>query len=195
MGCFRDILTRSAFGLLLLTICFFVSIEAFSPSPSLALDQAPAVLAGPPMARDLANPVPTGASNDQDADQDKPKAYITYKTPYEFYLTAITVVLGVLMAVLLSVLDLRPAVHTEILMAFLLVMIVFSSLFLIVAGYSEKQTAPVFGLLGTILGYMFGRSVDSDRATTRALAGTPAENKTTTALTGRKSTRRRPSGS
>ncbi|HTP37580.1 MAG TPA: hypothetical protein VMI76_04350 [Methyloceanibacter sp.] len=146
------------------------------------------------MAPDLANPVPTGASNDQDADQDKPKAYITYKTPYEFYLTAITVVLGVLMAVLLSVLGLRPAVHTEILRA--LVMIVFSALFLIVAGYSEKQTAPVFGLLGTILGYMFGRSVDSDRAPPPAPSPEPpAENKTTTALTGRKSTRRRPSGS
>jgi hypothetical protein len=42
--------------------------------------------------------------------------------------------------------------------AFLILVVVFASLFLIVAGYTDTQTAPVFSLLGTIVGYIFGRS-------------------------------------
>lgn len=37
-------------------------------------------------------------------------------------------------------------------------MIIVAAVFLIVAGYSEKQIAPVIGLLGTIAGYLLGRS-------------------------------------
>ena len=36
--------------------------------------------------------------------------------------------------------------------------IIFASIFLIVAGYSDKQIAPVMGLLGTIAGYLLGKS-------------------------------------
>ena len=39
---------------------------------------------------------------------------------------------------------------------FIILTVIFSSLFLIVAGYTERQTAPVFALLGTIIGYLFG---------------------------------------
>jgi hypothetical protein len=38
------------------------------------------------------------------------------------------------------------------------VLIVFAALFLVVAGYSDSQIAPAFGLLGTIAGYLFGKS-------------------------------------
>lgn len=37
-------------------------------------------------------------------------------------------------------------------------LIVIAAVFLIVAGYSEKQIAPVIGLLGTIAGYLLGKS-------------------------------------
>jgi len=37
-------------------------------------------------------------------------------------------------------------------------LIIFGALFLIVAGYSDQQVAPVFGLLGAIAGYLFGRT-------------------------------------
>lgn len=37
------------------------------------------------------------------------------------------------------------------------ILIVVSSLFLVVAGYSDKQIAPVLGLLGTIVGYLLGK--------------------------------------
>jgi hypothetical protein len=40
---------------------------------------------------------------------------------------------------------------------FATILIVVAAVFLIVAGYSEKQIAPVIGLLGTIAGYVLGR--------------------------------------
>jgi hypothetical protein len=36
--------------------------------------------------------------------------------------------------------------------------IVTAGLFLIAAGYSDQQIAPMFGLLGTIIGYLLGKS-------------------------------------
>lgn len=39
------------------------------------------------------------------------------------------------------------------------IVVVFSALFLVVAGYSDSQVAPAFGLLGTVAGYLFGKSV------------------------------------
>jgi membrane-associated HD superfamily phosphohydrolase len=37
---------------------------------------------------------------------------------------------------------------------FIIVLVVISSLFLVVVGYSDSQIAPVMGLLGTIVGYV-----------------------------------------
>lgn len=46
----------------------------------------------------------------------------------------------------------------QILKVFGSVLIVVSAVFLIIAGYSEKQIAPVIGLLGTVAGYILGKS-------------------------------------
>lgn len=46
----------------------------------------------------------------------------------------------------------------QILKVFGSVLIVVAAVFLIVAGYSEKQISPVIGLLGTVAGYILGRS-------------------------------------
>lgn len=53
--------------------------------------------------------------------------------------------------------------------ALTLPIVVFSGLFLITAGYDEHQVAPMFGLLGTLVGYVLGRRVPdaSERAETR----------------------------
>lgn len=45
------------------------------------------------------------------------------------------------------------------------IMIVFLAVFLVVAGYSDTQIAPVMGLLGTIAGYLLGRHVESGSGT------------------------------
>ncbi|WP_157267552.1 hypothetical protein [Azohydromonas aeria] len=37
-------------------------------------------------------------------------------------------------------------------------LIIVAALFLVVAGYDDKQIAPVMGLLGTIVGYLLGKS-------------------------------------
>jgi hypothetical protein len=39
----------------------------------------------------------------------------------------------------------------------LITIVLFGVLFLFVSGYSDKQIAPVFGLFGTICGYLFGK--------------------------------------
>jgi hypothetical protein len=47
------------------------------------------------------------------------------------------------------------------------ILIIVCTLFLVVAGYSDKQIAPVIGLFGTIAGYILGRSTRDDRDTNR----------------------------
>jgi len=50
----------------------------------------------------------------------------------------------------------------QILKVFGSVLIVVAAVFLVVAGYSEKQIAPVIGLLGTVAGYILGKSSEKD---------------------------------
>ena len=45
-----------------------------------------------------------------------------------------------------------------ILRVFGTILIIFSALFLVVAGYSQEQMGPIMGLLGTIVGYLLGKS-------------------------------------
>lgn len=42
--------------------------------------------------------------------------------------------------------------------------IVTAGLFLITAGYSDQQIAPMFGLLGTIVGYLLGKSPSGEQS-------------------------------
>lgn len=47
--------------------------------------------------------------------------------------------------------------YESLLKIFGTILIIVASVFLIVAGYSEKQVSPVIGLLGTIAGYILGK--------------------------------------
>ena len=51
----------------------------------------------------------------------------------------------------------RPT-SEAILRVFGTVLIITGALFLVVAGYTDKQMAPVMGLLGTLAGYLLGKS-------------------------------------
>jgi hypothetical protein len=42
------------------------------------------------------------------------------------------------------------------------IIVLFAAIFLVVAGYSDKQIAPVMGLLGTIAGYLLGKGGKHD---------------------------------
>ena len=44
--------------------------------------------------------------------------------------------------------------------------VIFSSLFLITAGFSSQQIAPITGLFGTIIGYMVGISSKNNNSNT-----------------------------
>lgn len=45
------------------------------------------------------------------------------------------------------------------------ILIIIAALFLIVAGYDDRQIAPVLGLLGTIAGYLLGKNGSTTPAT------------------------------
>jgi dipeptide/tripeptide permease len=57
----------------------------------------------------------------------------------------------------------RPSAEA-VLRVFGTVLIIVGALFLVVAGYTDKQMAPVMGLLGTLAGYLLGKSpTEKDR--------------------------------
>lgn len=80
------------------------------------------------------------------------------KTPYEVYLSGATIVLAISMAVLLCAMAAIGKLTEMFIQSFIVIMAIFAALFLMVAGYDEKQVAPVFGILGSVLGYVFGRA-------------------------------------
>jgi hypothetical protein len=84
-------------------------------------------------------------------------AQITFKTPYELYLTGLTVILGIAFAILFCLIHWIGVADEGFSRSYIVLVVVFAALFLIVAGYSQEQVAPVFGLLGSIIGYIFGR--------------------------------------
>jgi hypothetical protein len=51
----------------------------------------------------------------------------------------------------------RPSAEA-VLRVFGTVLIIVGALFLVVAGYTDKQMAPVIGLLGTLAGYLLGKA-------------------------------------
>ncbi|WP_052536138.1 hypothetical protein [Bradyrhizobium sp. ORS 375] len=108
----------------------------------------------------VSNPAPPAEARTS-AEQRAPTAYLTFKTPYEFWLTALTIIVLIVMGAMLCLMAYTGTLTPEFYKAFLILIVVFASLFLIVAGYTDQQTAPVFSLLGTIAGYIFGRMSNS----------------------------------
>ncbi len=76
-------------------------------------------------------------------------------------MTMSTVVLlfGVVVIAICAVLmkNSRPSAEA-VLRVFGTVLIIVGALFLVVAGYTDKQMAPVMGLLGTLAGYLLGKT-------------------------------------
>ncbi|MEJ2435965.1 MAG: hypothetical protein P8Y53_23545 [Pseudolabrys sp.] len=87
--------------------------------------------------------------------------YLTTKTPYEYDLALITVGIGIatMVMVVASFYGHIAEKTDDFVKLFAFVVVVFSAVFLITVGYSDTQTAPVYSLLGTIIGYIFGRDV------------------------------------
>lgn len=100
---------------------------------------------------------------------DAPRLYLTTKTPYEFWLTGLTIAVLAVSILALVVMAWQTGLTENFTRTFTIVVVIFAALFLISAGYTDKQAAPVYSLLGTIIGYIFGRMADGT-----AKNGTPA---------------------
>lgn len=116
--------------------------------PSLALaQQIPAAPIKP-------NPVP-GAT----VSSPKLIDFFSAKTPYEFWLTCVILLAGLIFASL-AISFLRQ-IHRQDLehatRAMTILFLIMATMVLITAGYNNEQIAPAFGLFGTIVGYILGR--------------------------------------
>lgn len=87
-------------------------------------------------------------------------------------ISAVVLVFGFLVLCLATYLINSGRRSESVLRLFGTVLIVISAVFLVVAGYSDTQIAPVMGLLGTIVGYLLGKD-------TRAPEPPPARGKET----------------
>lgn len=89
----------------------------------------------------------------------KSSTFFSKRTPYEFWLTCIIILLGVFVIVVLMRGVGRISTHRpdDISRPVIIVTIVTGTLILVTAGYSNEQIAPAFGLFGTIIGYILGR--------------------------------------
>jgi hypothetical protein len=65
-------------------------------------------------------------------------------------------IFGILVMALSTVLALKKLEKDTILKVVVIPMAVVSAIFLVVAGYDDRQVAPAMGLLGTIVGYVLG---------------------------------------
>lgn len=99
------------------------------------------------------------SSYDQGTDTSgKSEPVLVFGQPIQFVFLVIAG--GMLLAAfaILLVVTRTGHLNSEFTRPFMMIIIIFAALFLIPTGYSSQQAAPVYGLLGTIVGYLFGKS-------------------------------------
>jgi hypothetical protein len=79
------------------------------------------------------------------------------KTSAEVWLGAQVIFLSVLSLVILCVLGRKSDFNADFQKTFLIIVVISAASFLIVAGYTDQQLAPMFSLFGAIVGYLFGK--------------------------------------
>lgn len=84
-------------------------------------------------------------------------------------MSAVVLIFGIVVLVLCAGLmrSSRPSPEA-ILRVFGTVLIITGALFLVVAGYTDQQVAPVMGLLGTLAGYLLGKGSPNEPRAPRA---------------------------
>jgi hypothetical protein len=96
---------------------------------------------------------------------------------WAFYLSDASVVrtilviifgLAIVVAFIWGLKLLRDEQHNAFIRALVVIVIVIGSLILVTAGFTSQQIAPVFGLFGTIVGYMLGRVSSNDATNNNA---------------------------
>jgi hypothetical protein len=101
--------------------------------------------------------------------------FFTARTPYEFWLTCLigALALVIIWFIVHSVRKLPNTRPDDITRPIVIVSIIFGTLILITAGFSNEQVAPAFGLYGTIIGYLLGRMGQSPAAPNEQPAALP----------------------
>jgi hypothetical protein len=85
---------------------------------------------------------------------------------------------GLVVISLMAYLSLKRRASTLVLRSFSVPLIIVAAVFLVVAGFGERQIAPVIGLLGTIAGYLLGSErgiIERERSTPASKANDAAE--------------------
>lgn len=76
-------------------------------------------------------------------------------------ISASVLIFGAFLIGLASIAMFRGAAASTVLRVYGMLTIIVMSVFLVVAGYDAQQMSPVIGLLGTLAGYLVGRSSSS----------------------------------
>jgi len=135
-----------------------------APPPTM-LKQVPPSLGG----NDTGNPAPDSTTSAPSMEQQKLQA------DFQLKLTILVTAFGIFGLIFVAVVF-RSTVGADtekIVRLVIVVIVVCASLILIAGGYSTNQTAPAFGLFGSIIGYILGSS--------RQTPGTPPANGDTAA--------------
>jgi hypothetical protein len=93
--------------------------------------------------------------------------FFSSKTPYEFWLTCLIGLFGlvVITVLVIALRRVRNARTEDIARPVIILTVIIGTLILVTVGYSNEQIAPAFGLFGTIIGYMLGRLSQPNPAT------------------------------
>jgi hypothetical protein len=160
------------FVVLLLSIILLAGVAASTahsqpapaPPPTM-LKQVPPSIGG----NDTGNPAPDSTTSVPSMEQQKLQA------DFQLKLTILVTAFGIFGLIFVAVVF-RSTVGADtekIVRLVIVVIVVCASLILIAGGYSTNQTAPAFGLFGSIIGYILGSS--------RQTPGTPPTNGDTAA--------------
>ena len=158
-----------AFVLSIILLACAAGSTAYSQSqvPHPVLGQTPPSVGGQDTT-DPANPAATvpGPSMDQ----------LKLNADFQLKLTILVTIFGIIGLIFVAVLFRSEiAADTEkIVRLVIVVIVVTASLILIAGGYSTDQTAPAFGLFGSIIGYILGSANRPTAATTPAKGDAPA---------------------
>lgn len=105
---------------------------------------------------------------------------VWWSTTNAMTMSASVLVFGLTVICIAAWLIKRGKTSGSILRVFGTILILVMAVFLVVAGYSDQQIAPVLGLLGTIAGYLLGRETTQTQTETQPKTLTTT---TTTAAT------------
>lgn len=83
--------------------------------------------------------------------------YISPMSEREVQLSMGVLVFGLILAIFSGAIAIKKGWNQDATRIFTVSVIVSAGLFLIVAGYSDSQMSPMFGLLGTLVGYLLGK--------------------------------------